>query len=133
MARVCIVGLGYVGLVTAAGLAELGHRGVGRDGVAEKVERLERGDVPIYEPGLGELIARSREAMRLSFTTDRAAAVASADMLFLAVPTPEGPSGEADLTYLRRATAAIAPLLRDGAIVAIKSTVPPGTGDRVQA
>jgi UDPglucose 6-dehydrogenase len=132
MARITVVGLGYVGLVTATGLAELGNLVVGLDVLADRVARLEGGEMPIYEPGLAELVARNRAAKRLEFTTDYEAAVPPADMVFLAVPTPEGPTGEADLRFLRRATESLAPLLREGAIVAIKSTVPPGTGDRVQ-
>jgi UDPglucose 6-dehydrogenase len=132
MARICVVGLGYVGLVTATGLAELGNRVIGLDVVAEKVDRLDRGEIPIYEPGLAELVAKNRGARRLEFTADYATAVPGAELIFVAVPTPEGATGEADLSYLRTAAGQLAEHLRDDAIVVIKSTVPPGTGDRVQ-
>src|SRR5688572_1183165 len=132
MARICVDGLGYVGLVTATGLAELGNRVIGLDVVAEKVDRLDRGEIPIYEPELAELVAKNRGAHRLEFTADYATAVPGAELIFVAVPTPEGATGEADLSYLRTAASQLAEHLRDDAIVVIKSTVPPGTGDRVQ-
>ncbi|HEV8637006.1 MAG TPA: UDP-glucose/GDP-mannose dehydrogenase family protein [Chloroflexota bacterium] len=131
MNRICVVGQGYVGLVSAAGLAELGNRVVGLDVDVAKIARLRRGEIPISEPGLDELVARGRADGRLRFTTDYAEAVAEADLVFLAVPTPEGPTGGADLTYLRSAALALAPHLRRDAVVVVKSTVPPGTADMV--
>jgi UDPglucose 6-dehydrogenase len=131
MARICVIGQGYVGLVTGTGLAELGNRVVGLDVDAGKIERLRQGEIPIYEPGLDELVARNRAAGRLEFTTDYGAAVPEADLVFLAVPTPEGPTGEANLTYLQSAAATLAEHLQPEAIVVIKSTVPPGTADMV--
>ena len=94
--RVAVFGAGYVGLVTGACFAELGHRVVVRDIVAEKIERLRRGEVPIYEPGLEELIARNGE--RLSFTTDVNEAIDGAEFVYVAVGTPPTYSGDADLT-----------------------------------
>ncbi|HEY3109657.1 MAG TPA: UDP-glucose/GDP-mannose dehydrogenase family protein [Chloroflexota bacterium] len=133
MARICVVGQGYVGLVTAAGLAELGNDVVGLDVDAAKIERLLADEIPIYEPGLETIVARNRAAGRLTFTTDHGRAVPGADMLFLALPTPEGRGGEPDLRCMRAAVATCAAMLRDDAIVVVKSTVPPGTGDRVEA
>src|SRR5947209_17616755 len=91
-----IIGTGYVGLVTAAGLAELGHEVVSRDIIEAKVDALNRGDLPIYEPGLEEMIARNRE--RLTFTTDIRTVLDRAALLFCCVDTPPSYSGDADLS-----------------------------------
>ena len=91
MARICVIGQGYVGLVSAAGLAELGHQVIGLDVDTARIGQLLAGEIPIYEPGLDDLITRNRAAGRLTFTTEYARAVPGADMLFLALPTPEGP------------------------------------------
>jgi UDPglucose 6-dehydrogenase len=131
MKRICVVGTGYVGLVTGTCLADLGNKVICLDIDERKVARLRRGELPIYEPGLEELVARNAAAGRLTFTTSYAEAVPSADFCFIAVPTPSGAEGEADLAYVRAAAAALAPHLKDGAIVINKSTVPIGTADRV--
>ena len=94
--RIAVFGAGYVGLVTGACLAELGHHVVLRDIVDARIDALRRGEVPIYEPGLGEILARNSE--RLSFTTDVAEAVEGADIVYVAVGTPPTYSGDADLT-----------------------------------
>src|SRR5688500_5024352 len=130
MTSVCVVGTGYVGLVTGTCFADLGNRVTCLDINEEKIAGLRRGALPIFEPGLEELVRRNVEAGRLSFTTSYAEAVPGADFCFIAVPTPSGPAGEADLGYVR-AAAALAPLLKDGAIIVNKSTVPIGTADRV--
>src|SRR5919106_6847927 len=96
MARIGIFGAGYVGLVTGACFAELGHDVVVRDVVPERIDALRRGEVPIYEPGLAELLGRNRE--RLRFTTDVAEALEGAEFVFVAVGTPPTPSGDADLS-----------------------------------
>src|SRR5215210_9175713 len=96
MARIAIFGAGYVGLVTGACFADLGHDVVVRDVVAERIERLRRGEVPIYEPGLDDVLVRNSE--RLSFTLDVGEAVRGADFLYIAVGTPPTPSGDADLS-----------------------------------
>jgi UDPglucose 6-dehydrogenase len=131
MARIGIFGAGYVGLVTGACFAELGHSVVVRDIVPEKVDRLRRGEVPIYEPGLDELIARSRE--RLAFTLDVREAVDGAEFIYICVDTPPLYSGDADLS---RVWTVIDELPRDVSsrpVVVVKSTVPVGTGEKVRA
>ncbi|HEV2126422.1 MAG TPA: UDP-glucose/GDP-mannose dehydrogenase family protein, partial [Chloroflexota bacterium] len=131
MKQICVVGTGYVGLVTGTCFADLGNHVICLDINEEKVARLRRGDLPIYEPGLEELVTRNVAAGRLSFTTSYAEAVPDADFCFIAVPTPSGPEGEADLGYVRTASAALAQYIKDGAIIINKSTVPIGTADRV--
>ncbi|MBW3627157.1 MAG: UDP-glucose/GDP-mannose dehydrogenase family protein [Actinobacteria bacterium] len=121
------MGTGYVGLTTGAYLAHLGHTVVCADVVPEKVERLNRGEVPILEAGLEELVREGLDAGRLSFILGAAAAVGEAEFVFLCVPTPQGDDGSADLTYLRRAVEQIAPALQPECIVINKSTVPVGS------
>jgi UDPglucose 6-dehydrogenase len=129
MARIGIFGAGYVGLVTGACFADLGHEVVVRDVVPGRIERLQKGEVPIYEPGLDDLLARNAD--RLSFTLDVREAVDGADFLFIAVGTPPTPSGDADLS----AVWTVVDEIPDDAeaIVVMKSTVPVGTGDKVRA
>ena len=128
MARIGIFGAGYVGLVTGACFAELGHDVVVRDVVPERIEALRGGEVPIYEPGLADVLRRNRE--RLTFTLDAVEAVSGAEFLFIAVGTPPTPSGDADLSAV---WTVIDELPTDvEAIVVMKSTVPVGTGDRVR-
>ncbi|MGE5690797.1 MAG: UDP-glucose dehydrogenase family protein [Pseudomonadota bacterium] len=129
MARIGIFGAGYVGLVTGACFADLGHEVVVRDVVPDRIERLRRGEVPIYEPGLDDLLERN--AHRLRFTLDVADAVAGADFLYIAVGTPPTPSGDADLSAVWTVVDEI-PDDAD-AIVVMKSTVPVGTGEKVRA
>jgi UDP-glucose 6-dehydrogenase len=119
-----VIGTGYVGLVTAAGFAEIGSEVWCVDTDAEKIEQLERGEVPIYEPGLGEMLARNAE--RLHFSTDLGGALEHAGLLFVAVGTPPTPSGDADLSAVHAVVQAI-PDSEDHALV-MKSTVPCGTG-----
>ncbi|HXV05439.1 MAG TPA: 2-dehydropantoate 2-reductase N-terminal domain-containing protein, partial [Solirubrobacterales bacterium] len=104
-----VIGVGWVGLVTAACFAELGHRVVARDILAEKVEALSRGGTPIHEPGLGELLARNAE--RLTFTTEMAEVLEAARLLFVCVDTPPTRSGDADLSRVR---SVVAELSADG-------------------
>ncbi|HEX5934259.1 MAG TPA: UDP-glucose/GDP-mannose dehydrogenase family protein [Pseudorhizobium sp.] len=129
---VAMIGAGYVGLTTGACLAELGHRVTCIDNDALKVARLKRADIPIYEPGLSELIRKHAEAGRLAFSDDLASAVPNADVVFIAVGTPSGPDGDIDLAYVKGAAASVAPLLRKGAVVVIKSTVVAGTARMVR-
>jgi UDPglucose 6-dehydrogenase len=130
--RISVLGAGYVGLVTGACLAELGNTVVVRDVVREKVDALNRGEVPIYEPGLEELLTRNRD--RLSFTLDMKEALDGAELMFVAVDTPPTYSGDADLS---RVWTVIDELPReiDGGrpILVMKSTVPVGTGEKVRA
>ena len=131
MKQICVVGTGYVGLVTGTCLADLGNRVICLDIDEAKIARLQRGELTIYEPGLEELVARNVASGRLTFTTSYAEAVPGADFCFIAVNTPSGTEGEADLAQVRAAAAALALHLKDGALVINKSTVPIGTADRV--
>ncbi len=133
MARIAMFGLGYVGLVTGTCFAELGNEVVGFDTVREKVAMLQRNRVPIYEPGLAEMIERNVRTKRLRFTSDVADAVTSSDLIFIAVGTPQGADGHADLTYVRQAAIDIARHLDGPKIVVNKSTVPVETGNLVRA
>jgi UDPglucose 6-dehydrogenase len=123
-----VIGVGWVGLVTAACFAELGHHVYARDVVPEKVEALGRGEVGIHEPGLAELIARNRE--RLDFTTDMDVVLEAARLLFVCVDTPPTYSGDADLSRVRAVVEEIAG--RGDHVLIMKSTVPPGTGETIR-
>ena len=129
MARVAVFGAGHVGLVTGACLAELGHQVTIKDVVAEKIERLRRGDMPLHEPGLGALLGRNRD--RLCFTTDGEEARASADVLLVCVDTPPTASGDADLTRVWAVVDDVGSSDRP-AVLVMKSTVPVGTGQRIR-
>jgi UDPglucose 6-dehydrogenase len=131
--RIAIIGTGYVGLVTGTCLADSGNDVTCVDIDQAKVDALNRGEIPIYEPGLAELVERNREAKRLAFTTDLSSAVRPARLIFLAVGTPPRDDGSADLTSLWRVVDSIAPLLAQNAIVVTKSTVPVGTNAAVAA
>ncbi len=131
MRKICVIGVGYVGLVTGTSFADLGHRVVCLDIAQDKIEKLKRGDMPIFEPGLEELVARNIAAGRLSFTTSYEEAVPDSDFIFIAVGTPSGVDGEADLQYVRMAAESIAKVLNKYSIIINKSTVPVGTGDSV--
>jgi len=125
--NITIIGTGYVGLVTGACLSELGHSVTCLDLDEAKMELLRDGVVPIFEPGLEELIARNTSASRLSFTTSYKEAIPDAEAVFIAVGTPSSETGEADLSHVHSAVEAMAPLLGDEATVVMKSTVPVGT------
>lgn len=129
--RVTIFGTGYVGLVTGACLAEVGNEVVCVDVDADKIAGLNRGEIPIYEPGLKALVLRNREAGRLQFTLDAAAAVAHGEVQFIAVGTPPDEDGSADLQYVLAVADTIATHMQDYTVVVDKSTVPVGTADRV--
>ncbi|MEZ4235791.1 MAG: UDP-glucose/GDP-mannose dehydrogenase family protein [Myxococcota bacterium] len=132
--KIAMIGAGYVGLVSAACFAEFGPDVVCVDADPGKVDRLLRGDIPIYEPGLDALVAKGVAAGRLRFTTDLAAAVAEADAVFIAVGTPSRRGdGHADLRYVEAAALDIAKALQGYTVVVTKSTVPVGTGRRVAA
>jgi UDPglucose 6-dehydrogenase len=123
-----VIGVGWVGLVTAACFAELGHRVVARDIVAEKIEALSRGETTIHEPGLDELLARNSE--RLAFTTEMGEVLDAARILFVCVDTPPTRSGDADLSRVR---SVVAELRADGDhVLVMKSTVPAGTGESIR-
>jgi UDPglucose 6-dehydrogenase len=127
--RITVLGVGYVGLVTGACFADLGNKVVCLDVVPEKIEKLKRGELPIYEPGLEEMVQRNNAAGRLSFTTNYSEAIPHAEFIFVAVGTPSGVDGEADLKYIRSAVENIAHYLDSYAIIVNRSTVPVGTGD----
>jgi UDPglucose 6-dehydrogenase len=131
MSRITVVGSGYVGLTTAACFADLGNQVTGLDIDAARVEGLRRGRVPFYEPGLSELLHRNARADRLTFTTDYPAALAEAEFVFLAVGTPMGKRGDADVSHIKAAAEAIGEHLDHPLVVVNKSTVPIGTGDLV--
>ncbi|MCA9586814.1 MAG: UDP-glucose/GDP-mannose dehydrogenase family protein [Myxococcales bacterium] len=131
--RLVFFGAGYVGLVTGTGLADLGHDVLVVDIDADRVARLEQGEIPIYEPRLSDLVRRNVRGGRLSFATKISAPFDSADAYFLAVGTPPGPDGAADLTAVMRASDTIAQTAKQKALVVVKSTVPVGTCDKVQA
>jgi UDPglucose 6-dehydrogenase len=131
--RIAMIGTGYVGLVSGACFADFGHDVVCIDKDAGKIERLNAGEVPIFEPGLDALIARNTREGRLAFTTE-ASAVAGADAVFIAVGTPSRRGdGHADLTYVYAATEEIASLIDGFTVIVTKSTVPVGTGDEIEA
>jgi UDPglucose 6-dehydrogenase len=131
--RVAMIGSGYVGLVSGACFADFGHDVVCVDKDKAKIDALKGGEVPIYEPGLTELVAANARAGRLTFTTDLGAAVKNADAVFIAVGTPSRRGdGHADLTYVYDAAREIAGAISGFTVVVTKSTVPVGTGDEVE-
>lgn len=131
MQRMCVIGAGHVGLVYGACFADLGNYVVGVDIDAGKIAQLQEGRLPIYEPGLEELVQRNVAAGRLRFTTSYEEGVGEAEFAFIAVDTPSGSEGEADLTALRGAAERLAETLTKPVIIVNKSTVPIGTGDLV--
>lgn len=130
--QIAVVGTGYVGLVTGTCLADSGNTVTCLDIDADKVARLNRGEVPIYEPGLEELVHRNAKAGRLAFTTETARAIGSAEIVFLAVGTPPSDDGSADLSALWSVVASIVPYLSPNVIVITKSTVPVGTAAGIE-
>jgi len=131
MKKICVVGVGYVGLVTAACFADLGNKVTALDVNEKRIENLKKGILPIYEPGLEELVARNVKANRLIFTTSYPEALNGSEFAFIAVATPSGESGEADLQYVSAAARSIAETMTAPLIIINKSTVPVGTGDCV--
>ena len=132
--RIAMIGTGYVGLVSGACFSEFGTEVVCVDRDAHKIERLNDGQIPIFEPGLEDLVARNETAGRLTFTTDLKAAVQGCDAVFIAVGTPSRRGdGHADLTYVYDAAREIAEAADPQTVVVTKSTVPVGTGREVEA
>ncbi len=132
--RVTMIGAGYVGLVSGACFADFGHSVICVDKDESKIDRLLRGEIPIFEPGLDDLVARNVREDRLSFTTDSRKAIADADVVFIAVGTPtRRGDGYADLSYVYAAAEEIAECMNGFTVVVTKSTVPVGTGDEVEA
>lgn len=130
--KVAVIGTGYVGLVSGTCFANSGNHVTCVDIDEAKIEALRKGEVPIYEPGLSEMVVRNTEAGRLDFTTNTGEAVAAADIVYLAVGTPQDKTGAADLTALFAVGQAIAPHLREETLVVTKSTVPVGTNARMR-
>ncbi|MDA0310085.1 MAG: NAD(P)-binding domain-containing protein, partial [Bacteroidetes bacterium] len=131
--NVCVIGTGYVGLVTGTCLAETGNQVICVDIDKQKVENMKQGIVPIYEPQLDVFFERNLKQGRLHFTTDLAEGVQHADILFLALPTPPGEDGSADLSYVLGVARQLGPMLKSYKIIIDKSTVPVGTADLVRA
>jgi UDPglucose 6-dehydrogenase len=131
--KITVCGTGYVGLVTGVCLAEIGHQVIGIDTNEQKINLLQAGFCPIYEPGLEELLSKQLRSNRLTFTTDGKMAYDQADVIFLAVGTPERADGSANLTFIKQAVTTIAEHITSHKIIVTKSTVPIGTNDQIQA
>jgi UDPglucose 6-dehydrogenase len=131
--KIAVVGTGYVGLVTGTCLAETGNKVICVDINKQKVEMMQNGQLPIYEPGLEQIFNRNINQGRLHFTTSLAEAVAEAKIIFLALPTPPGGDGSADLSYVLGAAKDIAKIITEYKVIVTKSTVPVGTADKVSA
>ena len=131
MSDICVIGTGYVGLVTGACFADLGNRVFCLDINEDRISKLRRNIMPIYEPGLEEIVERNVKSQRLFFTTDYEEALKNAEFAFIAVGTPSGVDGEADLQYVKDVVEKIAEIVEHPLIVVNKSTVPVGTGDWV--
>src|SRR2546421_1228943 len=131
--HIAVIGSGYVGLVTGACFAEFGVDVICVDVAADKIERLTRGESPIYEPGLEQLIKKNLQAGRLSFTTDVASAIRQSLVIFIAVGTPPRPDGSADLSFIEGAVRSVAEHMDSYKVIATKSTVPVGTGKQLMS
>jgi UDPglucose 6-dehydrogenase len=131
--KICVIGTGYVGLVAGAGFSDMGNDVVCCDVDKTKIDGLNRGEIPIYEPGLDKLVARNAAEGRLTFTTDVAKGVAGCEMILLAVGTPPGKDGSADLSFIFQAAETVASAMTGWAVIVTKSTVPVGTGDKIEA
>jgi UDPglucose 6-dehydrogenase len=130
--KLAVIGTGYVGLVTGAGFADFGNDVTCVDVDGERIATLERGEIPFYEPGLAELVARNRAQGRLGFTTSTAAAVARSQIVFIAVGTPSDASGNADLGFVLEAARQIGRAIDGFTVIVTKSTVPVGTADQIR-
>ena len=129
--KIAIVGSGYVGLVTGACFAQVGHQVICIDNDKQKIEMLRSGEVPIYEPGLEQLVQRNLAASRLAFTDSIQIGVDNSEVIFIAVPTPPQVDGSVDLTYIERVAREIAATLKEYRVIVDKSTVPVKTGEEV--
>jgi len=129
--KLTIIGSGYVGLTTGACFAQVGHHVMCVDNDSRKIEKLLRGEIPIYEPGLEELVTNNVSAGRLKFTTSTAEGVDFGDVIFIAVPTPPQPDGSVDLRFIEKVAREIAAVLRSYKVIVDKSTVPVKTGEKV--
>src|ERR1700746_1700261 len=131
MSKIAVIGAGYVGLTTAACLADLGTGVTVIDVDGQKIRQLTAGRVPFYEPGINELVERNSAAGRLRFTTSYLEGIPAAEFAIIAVSTPEGEGGAADLSYVEAAARSSAQAMEGPLVVSNKSTVPPLTGDKV--
>lgn len=130
--KIACIGTGFVGVVTSAVFAKLGHQVTGLDIDENKVRLLSEGNVPFYEPGLSDLLAETLASGNLSYTTSYKDAISEADVVFIMVGTPSAPDGQADLKYVFAAAESMAPFLKKDCIVVLKSTVPAGTNQKVE-
>ena len=133
MKNICVIGTGYVGLVSGAGMADFGNSVICADIDKNKIDLLQEGGIPIYEPGLKELVERNVNAGRLTFSADVETSVRNAEVIFIAVGTPMGDNGEADLKAVEAVATTLAKNLNSYKIICTKSTVPVGTGARLEA
>ena len=131
MSTIAVIGTGYVGLVSGACLADFGNHVTCVDVDRDKIERLKAGEIPIFEPGLDDVVKATALAGRLSFTTDLESAVRANDVIFIAVGTPPAEDGSADLKHVEEAARAIGSFMNGHKVVVNKSTVPVGTGRKV--
>ncbi len=129
--NIACIGTGFVGVVTSAVFAKLGHQVIGLDIDEAKIKSLSKGKVPFFEPGLEEILQATLASGKLTFTTSYQQAISSADVIFIMVGTPSTPDGQADLKYVYAVARSLAPYLKEKAVVVIKSTVPPGTNQKV--
>jgi len=130
--NITFIGTGFVGVVSAAVYASFGNNVIGLDVDKEKINLLKKSIVPFYEPGLEDLLKKQQKNGNLEFTTDYKKAISDADVIFIAVGTPSAPDGQADLKYVHASVNSLAPYLKEDAIVAVKSTVPPGSLEKVE-
>ena len=131
MRHIAIIGTGYVGLVSGSGISDFGHKVICADIDEEKIKVLQTGKIPIYEPGLDELVERNTKAERLSFSTDVEKTIRNSEVIFIAVSTPQGENGEADISAVKAVAKIIGQNLNNRKVVCTKSTVPIGTGKLV--
>ena len=133
MRQIAIIGTGYVGLVSGSGISDFGHKVICADIDEEKIKVLQTGKIPIYEPGLDELVERNTKAERLSFSTDVEKTIRNSDVIFIAVSTPQSENGEADISAVKAVAKIIGQNLNNRKVVCTKSTVPIGTGKLVRS